>query len=162
MLLARVEHGSRASQVVLNCRRGRVRAAEYAPRGPFRLLERRHGFAEIVERRAVILQTFSAANNYAMSLARLKRFKEARSVLRKLMPVVRRVLGESDDLTLKMRSVYAEALYKDASSTLDDLRESVATLEELNRTARRVLGNAHPLTTAFEGDLRAARAALGK
>jgi len=54
------------------------------------------------------------------------------------------------------------AAYKDASSTLDDLRESVATLEELNWTARRVLGNAHPLTTAFEGDLRAARAALGK
>ena len=55
LLFAGVERGSRASQVVLNCRRGRVRAAEYAPRGPFRLLERRHGFAEIVERRAVIL-----------------------------------------------------------------------------------------------------------
>ena len=72
------------------------------------------------------------------------------------------VMVERHGRTLKMRSVYAEALYKDASSTLDDLRESVATLEELNRTARRVLGNAHPLTTAFEGDLRAARAALGK
>ena len=28
----------------------RVRAAEHAPRGPFRVLERRHGLAEIVER----------------------------------------------------------------------------------------------------------------
>ena len=30
----------------------RVRATEHAPRGPFRVLERRHGLAEIVERGA--------------------------------------------------------------------------------------------------------------
>ena len=30
-----------------------MRAAEHAPRDPFRVLERRHGFAEIVERGAV-------------------------------------------------------------------------------------------------------------
>ena len=106
-------------------------------------------------------ETLREANNLANSLGRLQHFEEAKSLLRKTIPVARRVLGENTDLTLRMRLVYAEALYKDASSTLDDLRESVATLEELNRTARRVLGNAHPLTTAFEGDLRAARAALG-
>ena len=33
----------------------RVRAAKHAPRGPFRVLERRHGFAEIVERGAGVL-----------------------------------------------------------------------------------------------------------
>ena len=33
----------------------RVRAAEHAPRGPFRVLERRHGLAEIVERGASVL-----------------------------------------------------------------------------------------------------------
>ena len=68
--------------------------------------------------------------------------------------------GETKTKTQELATPYAEALYKDASSTLDDLRESVATLEELNRTTRRVLGNAHPLTTAFENDLRNARAAL--
>ena len=31
-----------------------MRAAEHAPRGPFRLLECRHGLAEIVERGAVV------------------------------------------------------------------------------------------------------------
>ena len=37
-------------------RRGeRVRAAEHAPRDPCRLLERRHGLAEIVERGAGVL-----------------------------------------------------------------------------------------------------------
>ena len=76
------------------------------------------------------------------------------------MPVARRVLGENDDLTLVMRLNYARALYKDDDATLDDLREAVATLEDVERTARRVLGGAHPLTTGIEGALQNARATL--
>ena len=60
-----------------------------------------------------------------------------------------------------MRSIYAEVLYKDASSTLGDLRESVETLEDTARTARRVLGGAHPITVGIEHALLEARAALG-
>ena len=37
-------------QIVLHYLCVRVRASEHAPRGPFRVLERRHGLAEIVER----------------------------------------------------------------------------------------------------------------
>ena len=48
----------------------------------------------------------------------------------------------------------------DTSSTLDDLREAVTTLEETARTARRVLGGTHPLTSAIEDDLLESRAAL--
>ena len=71
-----------------------------------------------------------------------------------------RVLGESHDLTLRMRRKYAETLCKDPSATLDDLREAVTTLVETDRIARRVLGTAHPLTKGIEGDLQYARAAL--
>ena len=42
----------------------------------------------------------------------------------------------------------------------DDLHEAVTSLEDLERTARRVLGGAHPLTSAIEDDLRYERAAL--
>ena len=42
----------RVLQIALNTRCGRVRAAEHAPRGPFKFLERTHGLAEIVERGA--------------------------------------------------------------------------------------------------------------
>ena len=59
-----------------------------------------------------------------------------------------------------MRSTYAEALYKADGATLDDLREAVTTLEDVERTARRVLGGSHPLTVTIEGELRNARAAL--
>ena len=55
---------------------------------------------------------------------------------------------------------YAHALYKADGATLDDLREAVTTLEGTTRTARRVLGGAHPLTVNVESNLRDARAAL--
>ena len=65
--------------------------------------------------------------------------------MRKLIPVARRVLGEGDRLTLKMKKIYAQTLHEDEGATLDDLREAVTTLVEINPIARRVLGGAHPL-----------------
>ena len=50
--LAGAERGLRFSQLGLHTRRERMRAAEHAPRGRSYLLERRHGLAEMVERRA--------------------------------------------------------------------------------------------------------------
>ena len=49
---------------------------------------------------------------------------------------------------------------RDATPTLDDLREAVATLAEIERTARRVFGGAHPDTVYIEQSLRNARAKL--
>ena len=49
--VAGAEYGSRVWQFALNVYCERVRSAEHAPEDPFRLLERRHGLAEIVERR---------------------------------------------------------------------------------------------------------------
>ena len=80
--------------------------------------------------------------------------------MRKTIPVARRALGENDENTLKILWSYAMTLYKDRSSTLEDLREAVTTLEELERTARRVLGGAHPVTLSIEESLREARAVL--
>ena len=57
-------------------------------------------------------------------------------------------------------SPYAMALFEDPAATRDDLREAVTSLEELERTARRVLGGAHPLTKDIERHLQYARAAL--
>ena len=46
------------------------------------------------------------------------------------------------------------------SDTLDDLNEAVTTLEDLERTARRTFGGAHPLTEQIELALQAARETL--
>ena len=59
-----------------------------------------------------------------------------------------------------MRWNYAKALFVDTGGTLDDLREAVTTLEEIEPTAQRVLGGAHPLAAKIEGSLRNARTVL--
>ena len=105
-------------------------------------------------------ETLIDSHNYANNLIRLERFGEVKQLLHKLLPVARRVLAEGDSTMLKMRKTYARALYRDPAVTLDDVRESVTTLEETERTARRVLGGAHPITEWIEADLREARAAL--
>ena len=101
------------------------------------------------------------ANNYANSLLELQRFEEAKSVLRKTIPTARRILGENAIDTLKMRVVYAQSLYRDPAATLDDLREAETTLTQLERTSRRVLGGAHPVTVGIEKHLRRLRIGLG-
>ena len=100
-----------------------------------------------------------AANNYAALLCELERFEEAKALLCKTVPVARRVLGESDGLVFKMRTIYARIL-DSHGAPLDDLREAVTTLEEIEVTARRVLGGAHPLTTEIEKSLGESRDAL--
>ena len=104
--------------------------------------------------------TLRAANNYADCLVHLQRFEEAKALMRKTIPVAQRVFGASHEFTFRMRWIYAEALYKDGSATLDDLREAVTMLDDIARTARRVLGGSHPTTTGIEGELEDARAAL--
>ena len=103
--------------------------------------------------------TLGAANNYALSLISLERFEEATALLRQKIPGARRVRGD-DYITLGMRVNYAMALYKDAGAALDDLREAVTTLEDVERIARRVLGSPHPVTVDAGDVLRQARAAL--
>ena len=104
--------------------------------------------------------TCMAAGNYASNLSKLKRFEEAKALLRKTIPVVRRVLGEGNQLALKMRWLYARALYQDDGATLADLREAVTTLEEIEPIARRVFGGAHPITAGIESALQIAQAGL--
>ena len=105
-------------------------------------------------------KTLVAANNYTVALVEAKRFEEAKSVLCKMIPVARRVSGDDDETTLRMRWNYAHSLCMDPAATLDDLREAVTTLEDAERIARRVLGGAHPLTAEIEDQLRYAQAAL--
>ena len=53
--LAGAERGSRFLQIPLDQSEERVRASKHTARGPLRVLERRHGLADIVERGAVVL-----------------------------------------------------------------------------------------------------------
>ena len=92
----------------------------------------------------------------------MKRFEEVRSLLRRMTPVARRVLGEGDVNTLRMRWTYAGVLYKDAGATLDDRREAVATLESVAHAWKRIFGPAHPETQRVQGALKDARETLAE
>ena len=81
-----------------------------------------------------------------MSLAGLERFEEAKSLLRKMMPVARRVFGEGNRLTLALRKHYAEALFAPENASQDDQREAVAVLADDAKARQRIFGSSHPYT----------------
>jgi hypothetical protein len=102
-------------------------------------------------------ESLREAFNYASLLRQLKRFEECKALLRRTLPVSRRVLGEGSETTLRMGCIYGWALCDDPAATLEDLREAVTTLEDVERTARRVLGGAHPHTKLIGQRLGEAR-----
>ena len=105
-------------------------------------------------------RTLGGAQNCAAGLVALGRYDLAKPWLRNQIPIASRVLGNSDVHTLVMKKMYGRALYKDPGATLADLRDAVTTLEETERTMRRVLGGAHPHAVSIEQYLRDGRAAL--
>jgi hypothetical protein len=107
--------------------------------------------------------TLSEAYNCALSLVndRVRKFGEAKSLLRKMIPISKRVLGEGNENTLRMRMLHGRALCQDPAATLVDLREAVNALEDTERTARRALGDAHPCISTIGQCLQFARGALG-
>ena len=104
--------------------------------------------------------TLLAANNYAASLLILERFAEAKSLMRRWIPVARRVLGAEHRLMLRIRWTSARALILDPSAMLDDLREAMTMLKDTDRIARRVLGGSHPVAVYIVQQLQNSRAAL--
>ena len=103
--------------------------------------------------------TLRVANNYAGTLRDQRRYEEAKALLRKTIPVAQRVLG-SNEITLKMRWTFGMSLTRSDAATLDDLREAVTTLEDAERTTRRVFGGTHPVAVAIKANLQSARAVL--
>ena len=102
----------------------------------------------------------AALDNYTTSLVYLKRLEEAKVLLRKAMPVARRALGSGDRITLSLRWTYAQTFYRNGGASLDEVREAVATLEDVERTARRIFGDSYPFVLEIESELRFVRSAL--
>ena len=106
------------------------------------------------------MEALVSANNWGSSLVDLRRFEEAKSMLREMIPVARRLLGDDHELTIRLGWNYTMALCEDPAATLGDLREAVATFEKTIRVTRRVFGGENPLTRGIERSLQKARAAL--
>ena len=104
--------------------------------------------------------TLKREAGYWSSLVGTGRYKEAKSLLREQIAAARRALGEETSLVIRLRWNYADALHEDESASRDDAAEAVVILEELFRTARRVLGTAHPITGSIQDSLGKAQETL--
>ena len=106
-------------------------------------------------------ETIWSAGYLANSLYRTRRFDEGKALLRKVIPVARRVLGKGNIDTIRLRWSYGLFLFRSPDATLDDIREAVATMEETYGTVRRVFGAEHSYTREMDPkDIRFARAEL--
>ena len=109
---------------------------------------------------AIVTQLAIAAVNYAISLKGLQRSEDAKALLRKNMPVARRILGESHAVTLRLRWLYANCLWDYKNATLDDVAEAVETLESVAKVWKRFMGERHPETANVLNALKEAREML--
>ena len=96
------------------------------------------------------------AVNLASSLLETKRHAEAKSLLRKQLSQARRATGAEHATFIRLRGLYAKALYLDDCASRNDVAEAVTILEDLYSTARRVFGSNHPLLRAIKFDLERA------
>ena len=87
-------------------------------------------------------------------------FAEAKTFLRDLIPKAESVFGNQDNDTLISQVLYAEAVYKDAHSSLNEQRDAIAMLEDSHRIARQVYGASHPRCEDVKQTLESARKRL--
>ena len=122
------ERGSRVTQGGLNVHCDWVRSTEHAPRDPCRLLERRHGFVEIVERGGGVVVDILRV--YAQALVKaqganldeseaLNDLREAMTTLEETEPIARRVFGGAHPTT-----VLIETNLRAARAAILDERET--------------------------------------
>ena len=106
-------------------------------------------------------ETIWSAGYLANGLYRTRRFDEGKALLRKTIPVARRVLGKGNIDVIRLRWSYGLFLFRSPDATLDDIREAVATMEETYGTVERVFGAEHSYTREMDPkDIRFARAEL--
>ena len=104
--------------------------------------------------------TINAANNLAISLNTLGKYEETKSLMRGNITACRRQYGADHIYMLRARGSLAYALLSGGTSS--DLQESVAIYEDLDRRARRVLGENHPDCDVFTKNLAAAKRARAR
>ena len=81
--------------------------------------------------------------------------------MREQLPKERRALSPENDIMIRLRWTYAEALRVDDRATRKDLIESVKILEELSTSARRIYGPGNPTVKNVEHSLECAYENLG-
>ena len=105
--------------------------------------------------------TLISAVNLASSLVDdLQQFDEAKVFLRDRVPEAVRSLGKDHYITFRLQRIHAQCLFQKNNVSGRDLKQAVATLEDLDRRCTRIYGAAHPQTYCTRICLERARAKL--
>jgi len=120
-------------------------AAEHAPRDPFRVLERRHGLAAIVERPEE--KILAVQGNLAGTYHQLGRVEEANRMLRDVYSGSLKLYGEEHEETLRAANNYSTSLNK-----LQRFKEAKPLFRKTMPVARRVLGENDYRTLTMRGN----------
>ena len=92
--------------------------------------------------------------NLGESLVHTSHFTEARSLMRKHLPIARRVVGPDHEITYGIIETLAGAMFQNALAPRKDLVEATEMLTKQLKRLRQVLGAAHPDTQRHEGYLK--------
>ena len=92
--------------------------------------------------------------------SRLSHFVEAKVLIRKTLPVARRVIGEDHDTSMGLRCLLHHSTVLDPKSTRGDVQEAKKELDKILCQARRVLGATHPRLLAIQKTVDGARERL--
>ena len=101
--------------------------------------------------------------NLALALRLTGNKPEAKELLRARIPVAERSLGREHYIYFRLRWLYANSLVDAASTTtLDDLVQAEALLDDTYTRFRRVMGDRHPDTPRIHETLLAIREDLAR
>ena len=106
--------------------------------------------------------TIQAGLNLSVSLTDLKRYEEARSIQRKIIPVALRILGAENDTTLLLLRTNVRSVYSDPKATLADLRQTERSMRDVLQRTRQIYGASHPDTQTCERFMHNVKQILAK
>ena len=102
-------------------------------------------------------RTLSNALNLSAALLELGQYAEAKALVQENIPQCRRALGKHHDLTLALRTNYAESLYRRQNASRRDHCEAMSVLDDVVKIRRRGFGLHHPYTLSSLQSLEGAR-----
>ena len=85
-------------------------------------------------------ETIPPTLSLALALVKTGKRIEAKEFLRECLPIVDRALGRENVMTLRLRWLYSNCLGDNDDATIDDTAESVAMLESVATSWKRVMG----------------------
>ena len=94
------------------------------------------------------------------SLVKGKHYAEGKALLKTIIPISQRTLGDDHPITLNLCGCWAQAIYMDSRASDEERVDAVAKCEDCVRISRRVMGPTHPKHLCWVDELRRARAVL--